>query len=258
LFYGSTKQDQKDLPITAIQKNRVAKTVSPTKTKTNTMATTLRAFRPITRLSLSKPTITTTTATRTICFPARLWGLMPQRWRHQPALPSSVLRFLDDFESYRHTYNSHPPGAAAPNDGAGFFAPRFDMVEHDGIYELSGELPGMARKDMHLEFTGPRTLTVSGRVEKEHTVGDLPVEQETEGANSKDITSKGGEAGGSGTANGSRYWLQERGAGVFSRSFGFPGALDQDKTVARFENGVLTVKVPMAGRPEAGRRVKVD
>jgi HSP20 family protein len=55
---------------------------------------------------------------------------------------------------------------------------------------------------------------------------------------------------------GADYDRLERGRGPFSRSFSFPDRIDVDRISADFRDGVLTVRVPKAPRPEA-RRVPV-
>lgn len=49
------------------------------------------------------------------------------------------------------------------------FTPRFDVRETDAAYELYGELPGAARKNINIEFTEPQTIVISGKVERRAT-----------------------------------------------------------------------------------------
>ena len=51
------------------------------------------------------------------------------------------------------------------------FNPRFDVRETETGYELHGELPGVERDNIQIEFTDPQTLVVRGRVERSYTGG---------------------------------------------------------------------------------------
>jgi len=53
------------------------------------------------------------------------------------------------------------------------FNPRFDVRETETAYELHGELPGVAKENLHIEFTEPQTIVISGRVERSYT-NDTP------------------------------------------------------------------------------------
>ncbi|KAJ1331389.1 Hsp20 family protein [Microdochium nivale] len=46
------------------------------------------------------------------------------------------------------------------------FTPRFDVRETDAAYELFGDLPGVAKGDISIEFSDPQTLVVRGHVER--------------------------------------------------------------------------------------------
>ncbi|KKA28385.1 hypothetical protein TD95_000189 [Thielaviopsis punctulata] len=49
------------------------------------------------------------------------------------------------------------------------FQPKFDVRETADTYELHGELAGLSKKDVHIEFTDPQTLVVRGRVERSYS-----------------------------------------------------------------------------------------
>jgi len=81
-----------------------------------------------------------------------------------------LFRLLDDFESYhganqqaqprvRHTLNIRPRRTTP-------FSPKFDVRETAYTYELHGELPGLERENVNIEFVDPQTLVVRGRVER--------------------------------------------------------------------------------------------
>ncbi|KAF6235891.1 hypothetical protein HO173_006087 [Letharia columbiana] len=49
------------------------------------------------------------------------------------------------------------------------FTPRFDVREIGASYELQGEMPGLERKDLDIEFLDDRTLVIRGRTGIEAT-----------------------------------------------------------------------------------------
>ncbi|CAK7210796.1 hypothetical protein SCUCBS95973_000910 [Sporothrix curviconia] len=49
------------------------------------------------------------------------------------------------------------------------FSPRFDVRETESTYELHGELAGVERNNVSLEFTEPQTLVISGSIERNYT-----------------------------------------------------------------------------------------
>ena len=112
-------------------------------------------------------------------------------------------------------------GAGAPPGG---WSPAADVVETDGAFVLSIELPGVARSDVELTATGgeARRLEISGH-------RPLPP--------------------------GASFARMERSYGRFRRSFDLPAAIDVDALSAQLEHGVLTVTAPK--RP-TGRRVPIE
>jgi HSP20 family protein len=54
------------------------------------------------------------------------------------------------------------------------FQPRFDVKESKDSYELHGELPGIAQKDINIEFTDATTLSIRGRTETVREEGHRP------------------------------------------------------------------------------------
>ncbi|PAL64863.1 heat-shock protein, partial [Acinetobacter baumannii] len=54
-----------------------------------------------------------------------------------------------------------------------------------------------------------------------------------------------------------KYWLRERKFGEFSRSFSFPSPVDQDGISAGFKDGILSVSVPKAKKPQP-RRIAIN
>jgi len=93
------------------------------------------------------------------------------------------------------------------------FAPRLEVVENDGEFVLTAELPGLEEKDFHVEVHG-KVLSLRGEKRSERS-------GETEG----------------------RAW-SERTYGEFRRVVELPAEVDAEKTSASFKNGVLSVTLP--------------
>lgn len=92
-------------------------------------------------------------------------------------------------------------------------SPAVDIVEKDGGYEVTAELPGLDERDIEVKFADG-TLTIKGE------------KHETREEKKKD------------------YYLSERRYGAFQRSFRVPAAVDAEKIAATFKSGVLTVSLP--------------
>lgn len=221
-------------------------------------------------------------------------AFFPRTLYNTEASFTPLFRLLEDFDSYSRqgsqcgTSNSH--GASRRSAALSHFQPKFDVRETGDSYELHGELPGLSKDDVNIEFTEPQTLVVRGKVERSYTAGTHPsaaaVEEEpkqdtvTDGAEdaSKSHTRQASVADEDETsaqengfevveepkaapepkkpADKAKYWLSERSIGEFSRSFSFPSRVDQDAVTAGFDNGILSITVPKAKKHES-RRIAV-
>merc|ERR1712137_97689 len=84
---------------------------------------------------------------------------------------NSLFRLMDDYASLvNRSFASSPSFAQSVRT----FQPRFDMKENKDSYELHGELPGIAQKDINIEFTDATTLSVRGRTETVREEGRRP------------------------------------------------------------------------------------
>lgn len=54
-----------------------------------------------------------------------------------------------------------------------------------------------------------------------------------------------------------KYWVSERSIGQFSRTFTFPGRVDQDGVKASMKNGILSIVVPKSRKAE-GRKISIQ
>jgi len=197
-----------------------------------------------------------------------------------------LFRLLDDFDNYsRQGTGQHQHGRRS---GIPQWQPKFDVRETGEAYELHGELPGIEKKDVHIEFTDPQTMLIRGRVERTYSAGTPPagaiegtavsgaitsgeegqetpsrkatVEDDSEAA-TREVTSphNGGEVEKTNEkkpTETSKYWLTERSIGEFSRSFSFPTRVSQDGVTASFKDGILNIAVPKA--KHESRRINVE
>jgi HSP20 family protein len=115
-----------------------------------------------------------------------------------------------------------------PTPGNGGTSPRrwipaMDLVETDDSYVLTADLPGLSQEDINLEFEGD-VLTLSG-----------------ERRSAKEDRKEG-------------YYRIERATGTFSRSLTLPEGVDPEAVTAKFDRGVLEVRIP---KPEQRKPRKV-
>ncbi|MEK9776651.1 MAG: Hsp20/alpha crystallin family protein, partial [Quisquiliibacterium sp.] len=86
--------------------------------------------------------------------------------------------------------------------------------EHASEYTVHAEMPGVAKDEIQVEIDGNR-VSISGEVRRENVEKD-----------------------------GERLVHSERYFGSVARSFTLASEIDDDKSQARFENGVLTLTLP--------------
>ncbi|PYH89987.1 30kD heat shock protein [Aspergillus ellipticus CBS 707.79] len=164
-----------------------------------------------------------------------------------------LFRLLDD-------YDVHRSGKSACASTARSFAPRFDVRETAEGYHLDGELPGIAQKDIDIEFSDPQTLVIKGRTERDYHTTDrdeaqVPTPAPSEGSESTKTEgspdSKPDEKQPNKRKAKHHYWVSERSVGEFHRTFSFPTRVDQDGVKASLKNGILSLLVPKAAAPVA-------
>ena len=91
--------------------------------------------------------------------------------------------------------------------------PALDVSEDDQGYQVTVDMPGVAKEAVKVRVEGRR----------------VHIETATE-----DVAAP---------TDGSRLLYRERRAARYARSFSLPAELDQGQSQARFENGVLTLKL---------------
>jgi HSP20 family protein len=114
----------------------------------------------------------------------------------------------------------------APGEGGASqrWMPPMDLVEADDHFVLKADLPGLAEDDVSIEVQD-NNLTVSGERRAEH-------EERQRG-----------------------WYRVERSFGRFSRSLTLPEGVDQEGIDARFDKGVLEVRIP---KPEERKPRRVS
>ncbi|KAK2028843.1 hsp20-like protein [Colletotrichum zoysiae] len=194
-----------------------------------------------------------------------------------------LFRLLEDFDNYSRTAGANNNAARGTHRShIPTFQPKFDVREVEDAYELYGELPGMDKNDVSIEFTDPHTLHIRGRVERSYTAGTPPAgfiqgngaemsgaitegneksrqptvedeKNENEGNKNSSVEKSGKKE----PVDNAKYWVSERSVGEFSRVFNFPGQISQDAVSASFKDGILSIRVPKAPKHET-RRVQVN
>jgi HSP20 family protein len=104
------------------------------------------------------------------------------------------------------------------------WVPQMDLVEAEDHFVLKADLPGLDESDVSIEVQDG-TLTISGERKAEHEARE-------------------------------RGWYRiERSFGSFSRSLTLPDRVDPDGISARFDRGVLEVRIP---KPEEHKPRRVE
>jgi HSP20 family protein len=114
----------------------------------------------------------------------------------------------------------------APGNGGAMrrWMPAMDLVESGDHFVLRADLPGMSEEDVKIELEDG-TLTLSGERKAEH-------EENEEG-----------------------YYRVERAFGSFSRSLTLPKGVNPDAVSAKFDRGVLEIRIP---KPEERKPRRIE
>ncbi|WP_374300267.1 Hsp20/alpha crystallin family protein [Paracoccus sp. (in: a-proteobacteria)] len=148
-------------------------------------------------------------------------GVDPTLWSGFGNLRNEIDRLFEVFEP-RGWFGRGLP-ALGPDFGAVRLAPAVDLVEKNGGYELSAELPGLDAENVEVKLAGG-VLTIRGE------------KREAKDEERKD------------------YHLSERRWGSFLRQVRLPDDVDDSKIEANFANGVLTVSLPKSEKAIAAEK----
>ncbi|KUI53946.1 hypothetical protein VP1G_01350 [Cytospora mali] len=216
-------------------------------------------------------------------------SFFPRSYFSPEASFTPLFRLLDDFEKFSQETGTQTGGRQGTRRATPTFTPRFDVKETEHAYELHGELPGIDKDNIRIEFTEPQTIVISGRTERHYTSGTPPAGLVEGGAQVSGAITESGEkdhnhsphratvedeeaekakeAGASTEVTtaepqqekkpAEKYWVSERCIGEFSRTFSFPSRVDQEGVSANLNNGVLSVTVPKAKKHES-RRININ
>ncbi|RHZ49833.1 Hsp20/alpha crystallin family protein [Aspergillus thermomutatus] len=174
---------------------------------------------------------------------------------HSPAGDFAPLfRLLDDYDVHRSTRGQ--------TSSVRSFAPRFDVRETKDAYLLDGELPGIAQKDIEIEFSDNETLVIKGRVEREYHSG-TPEQATQEPSDKQKESTEVVQSGDKQVSKADdkakhRYWVSERSVGEFHRTFQFPTPVDQDNVKASLKNGILSIVVPKKVVATGARKITIE
>jgi HSP20 family protein len=103
---------------------------------------------------------------------------------------------------------------------------KIDVTENPEAYEVAAEMPGVKKEDLDVRVDG-NVVTLSGHIE---------TTQETK--------------------EGDKLLRQERQYGAVSRQFALASDIDEARTAARYENGILYLTLPKRER-SGSKRVKI-
>jgi HSP20 family protein len=103
---------------------------------------------------------------------------------------------------------------------------RIDLTESDTSYSIKADIPGVRKEDLDVRIEGNQ-VTIGAEVKKER-------EEKKNG----------------------RVLRSERQYGYASRSFSLPSSVDDAKSEAKYENGVLELTIPKKGSGN-GRKLSV-
>jgi len=139
----------------------------------------------------------------------------------------AVERRFEDF--FRRPFSvMGPPWWPGLKMAEGDIAPAFDIYEEGGDVVVKAELPGMKKEDIEINLTD-ESITISGDKKKEEKV-----------------EKKG-------------YYRLERSYGSFARSFALPSEVRPDDAKARFEDGVLEIRIPKTAEAKAkAKKISID
>jgi HSP20 family protein len=111
--------------------------------------------------------------------------------------------------------------------GSVLLSPRINTFVKDNRYQLEAELPGITREDIDISVDGNiLTLSAERQMSKEVKEQD--------------------------------FLVKESSYGSFMRRLALPEGVDTDKIHAKYDNGILTVTMPIEKKLLGGRKVLIE
>jgi HSP20 family protein len=136
---------------------------------------------------------------------------------------NALEEFSSDMERVFDSLFGRTPGSPERACNAAKFAPLLDVIETNEAFEISVDLPGVNPADVTLEMNEGK-LTISGQRVNPATVAPED--------------------------NDKNYHRMERNHGTFFRAVAIPNDVDVARIDARYELGVLHVRVPKSEKPQ--------
>lgn len=149
-------------------------------------------------------------------------AMSPFRGRGFYDMHSEVNRLFDDMFGGLARRGGRQQGSQASQ-----WAPALDVLHEDGDILIRAELPGVKPEDVDITLSRG-VLTIAG---------ERRGEQERQG---------------------SGYYVRERRYGSFRRSMQLPEGIDESNINARYENGVLEVRVAGVTQVQEPKRIQVQ
>jgi HSP20 family protein len=112
-------------------------------------------------------------------------------------------------------------------NGVTEWAPALDVLQEDGDIVVRAELPGVKQEDVDITFHNG-VLAISGV------------------RNAEEVK------------EGSGYYVRERRYGSFRRNLPLPEGTDESNITARFQDGVLEVRVVGAAAVQESKRIQIE
>ena len=165
-----------------------------------------------------------------------LKSLVPWRNNSKPHVPATRDDYFDPFVTFRREMDRmfddlftgfSGPGLQSASAGWQGVTPTLDVTETEKELVVTAELPGLDDKDFEVTLAGD-VLTIRGEKKSEHE-----------------------------EKNGDAHYLERR-FGSFSRAVRLPFEMKDEKVDARYDKGVLTIRVPKPAEAQrAVRRIEV-
>ncbi|MBN2124412.1 MAG: Hsp20/alpha crystallin family protein [Deltaproteobacteria bacterium] len=137
-------------------------------------------------------------------------------WKETETFADRINRFLGGGSML-------PAEWLSDESGIGTWSPAVDVVDQEDRILIKAELPGVDKKDIHVELKN-NVLTLEGERREEKETKE------------------------------ERYYRKERFFGSFRRSFAVPEGLDPEAVKAEYKDGVLSVEIP---KPEEKKTRKI-
>ncbi len=105
--------------------------------------------------------------------------------------------------------------------------PKVDIIQNETEVVVKADVPGVNKEDINVTVTED-SITIRGETKSDY-------EEKKE-----------------------NYFHAERFYGTYSRTLPLPTLVAREKATAKFQDGVLTVTIPKATKPEKGHVVSID